>query len=450
MNSKDGGWDLSDLEKEIDLAVDKLFVQQDGDSEHLVQHKKGSSPITKEAKEPDRDHPSLVIPPTREKKMLPRELREKLEEVEAQLLTLEWDINSKHINRAINLLQDLREFPDGKDEIKEVVILIQKVLYQLLLDENKLTPIALKFLQRSWKAVKGMNDERFSFEIDKKTLVGDLKEEFRRLKLDEEMPKERKEEIRERKEEAIAKKPPEEIIAPKPPEEIIAKRPPKEIISRKYLEETGIPSEQMMKVMNKIQELEDMVNEEKNRLENIYQEIISFKTKLRKGPSVEKEVVKEPEEEEIVDLDERLGEETHISSDLIAEQPTKASFLIVSLFEASGVVFGIPQDHILRSFPVKKWVADFFIKSGRVKLKDKDIPLLDLFQVFRLRESTEENPLIILVKRSKDSMAAVIVDQALSREEIEYHPVERKPYILGKGVSGKEEVWIIDVEQILQ
>ena len=160
MNSKDGGWDLSDLEKEIDLAVDKLFVQQDGDSEHLVQHKKGSSPITKEAKEPDRDHPSLVIPPTREKKMLPRELREKLEEVEAQLLTLEWDINSKHINRAINLLQDLREFPDGKDEIKEVVILIQKVLYQLLLDENKLTPIALKFLQRSWKAVKGMNDER--------------------------------------------------------------------------------------------------------------------------------------------------------------------------------------------------------------------------------------------------------------------------------------------------
>ena len=93
-------------------------------------------------------------------------------------------------------------------------------------------------------------------------------------------------------------------------------------------------------------------------------------------------------------------------------------------------------------------MADFFIESGRVKLKEREIPLLNLFHIFRLKPSTEENPLVLLIRVSEDRLAAVIVDQAVSREQIEYQPIKDKPYVLGKGIWKAGEVWIIDTGQI--
>jgi len=48
----------------------------------------------------------------------------------------------------------------------------------------------------------------------------------------------------------------------------------------------------------------------------------------------------------------------------------------------------------------------------------------------------------------EDRPAAIIVDQSVSREEIEYRPIEGRPYILGQGISKSGRVWILDAEQI--
>ncbi|MBW2040258.1 MAG: hypothetical protein JRI46_11850 [Deltaproteobacteria bacterium] len=381
MNEKDSGWDLTDLEREIEGAVDKLFVEK----------KRQAGPVV----QPKEVHPSPTAPPIKEGRVLSPELRDKLEEVEAQLLTLEWDISSKHINKAINLIQDLRKLPYGGDEFKAVAILIQKVLYQLLLDESKLTPHALKFLQKSWKVVKGMTDERFSFEIDKKTLVRELTVEFQRLKIEEEVPKER----------IVTRRPPEEERI-SIEEKIVTKRP---------LKEARISFEEIKRLMDRIQKLEAVLDNERKRWENIHKEIISYKADLQRILKAE-ELRKEPEEEEIVELDERLERGSYQPSDFAPQQPLRVPTMAISLFEASEALFGLPDDHIVRSFPVKKWVADFFIESGKVKLKDREISLLNPFQVFRLKPSTEENPLVLLVKGRDDNPAAVIVDQAISRE----------------------------------
>jgi chemotaxis signal transduction protein len=83
-----------------------------------------------------------------------------------------------------------------------------------------------------------------------------------------------------------------------------------------------------------------------------------------------------------------------------------------------------------------------------VKLKNREVPLFNLCQVFRLQPSREENPLVILIKGKEDRPAAIIIDQVISREEIEYQPIEGRPYIFGQGISKRGKTWILDAEQI--
>ena len=431
MSEKDGGWDLSDLEKEIDSTVDNLLVKKKGQT---------STAIPPQAQPPanhlpfesagiaERLSPSSSFSQTAQSP--PRELKEKLEEVEAQLLTLEWDINSKNINSAITHLQDLRKYSHLGNELEKVIILIQKVLYQLILDESKLTPLALKFLQKSWKAVKGMTDERFSLEIDKETLVRELLAEFQRLKIEDEASKEQIERIESRGS----------------LEGRIAQREAK--VSEKPLVNARISLAEIDKFMNKLEKLVQVVNEEQKRWKSIHQEIINFKADLQRKFRPMQDIDENLQRERKAGLDERLERVSDQPSDRELQQAVSTPVISVSLCKVSGVIFGLPEKQIVRSFPTKKWVSDSFIERGKVKLKNREIPLFNIVQVFKLRPSTEENPLVLLIKGKEDRPAAVIIDQAISREAIEYQPIEGRPYIFGQGISQRGRVWILDAEQI--
>jgi hypothetical protein len=432
MNGKDGGWDLSDLEKEIDSTVDTLLVKK-GDKTKAVTQTKNAQPPVDEAGMADQ--PSPVSPPPLSSSSAPvtpplsQDLQEKLEAVEAQLLTLEWDISSKHLNNAITHLQDLRNLSHMGDELEKVIILIQKVLYQLNVDESKLTPSALKFLQKSWKVVKGMTDERFSLEIDKGTLVRELITEFQNLRMGEAPQREI-----------------EKIEARFPHEEHIVRG--EERVAKKPSVEKRIPLAELDKFMTKIEKLLRVVNEEKKRLEGIQQEIINFKDDLQNTLNSGRDIQRTPQQEGIAELEKRLTREAYRSSDLELPRTVSTPSVSIVLFKASGVTFGLPEQQIIRSFPIKKWVSEFFIERGKVKLKNREIPLFNIFQVFKLKPSTEENPLVLLIKGRADRPAALIIDQAMSREEIEYKPIEERPYILGQGSARSGKVWILDAEQI--
>lgn len=434
MKGKDGGWDLSDLEHEIDSAVDTLLVEKGEKANSVSQPQETHSSNNKEAGIPERPFPSPPpsppsSAPAHTTEPVSQELQEKLEAVEAQLLTLEWDISSKHLNNAITYLQDLRKLSHVGDELEKVIILIQKVLYQLNVDESKLTPAALKFLQKSWKAVKGMTDERFSTEIDKGTLVRELIMEFQSLRI-EEAPKKREERIETRH----------------PPRERVALR--EERVTEEPSTTTPIPFAEFDKFMNKIEQLLQVVNGERKRLEGIHQEIITFKNGLQNALNSGTDLQRTPQKEGIAELDERLSRQPYRQSDLELAQAVRAPIVRAFLFKVSGITFALPEQQIIRSFPIKKWVSEFFIERGKVKLKNREIPLFNICQVFKLRPSTQENPLVLLVKGREDRPAAVIIDQAISREEIEYEPIEGKPYILGQGKAKSGKVWILHAEQI--
>ena len=427
MNGKDGGWDLSDLEKEIDSTVDTLLVEEKKQSNPVTQPPKTRSPLNEAGLTDRPSSPTPSASQAQTQKPVPRELQEKLEEVEAQLLTLEWDISSKHINNAITHLQDLRRFSHVGNELEKVIILIQKVLHQLILDDSKLTPAALKFLQKSWKAVKGMTDERFSFEIDKTTLVRELTAEFQKLRIEEAPP--------EKVERVETRQPPAERSA------LVEER-----VTEKPSVEAHIPFAELDKFMHRIENLVQVVNEERKRWESIHQEITHCKTELQKTLNAQGKIQREVPKR--TELDEGVSREPYRPSDLELQQTVNTPVLAVSLFKVSGVVFGIPEKQIIRSFPIKKWVSEFFIERGKVKLKNREIPLFNILQVFKLKPSTEENPQVLLIRGREDRPAALIIDQAISRDEIEYQPIEGKPYILGQGKSRSGRVWILDAEQI--
>lgn len=459
MNGKDGGLDLSDLEKEIDSAVDLLLVkkkeqtksagvsQGQPSNNHLpieraeTTDRASPHPATQPQAKPSKIHPSfenaaIVKGPPSSASMTQTTtssghlLQEKLEEVEAQLLTLEWDLNAKHINNAITHLQDLRKNTHLGNELEKVIILIQKVLYQLILDESKLTPAALKFLQKSWKAIKGMTDKRFSLEIDKEALARELLAEFQRLRIEEKVTKEQT----------------KVVDAQRSLEGTLAQEETR--ASEQSLVNERISLTEIDTFMTKLEKLMHVINEEQKRWESIHQEIINVKDDLQRKLRSISETSEKKLEEEKLELDEVLEKVSAQPSNLESQQAVSSPVIAVSLFQVSGVVFALPEKQIIRSFPTKKWVSDSFIERGKVKLKNREIPLFNICQVFKLKPSTEENPLVILIKGREDHPAAVIIDKAISREEMEYQPIEGRPYIWGQGISKRGRVWILNVEQI--
>ena len=276
-----------------------------------------------------------------------------------------------------------------------------------------------------------MTDERFSFEIDKKTLVLELMAEFQKLRIEgapKEVPKE-----------AEAQRPARERIAPV--EERVAQTPSVE---------TKIPFAEIDKFMDKIETLVRIVNEERKRWESIHQEIGNLKAEMQKQLSSGRSAERESENEEIAGFADRLerGEYSHSPSDPGLSQSLERPTVAISLVTVSGITFGILEKQIIRIFPIKKWVSDFFIERGKVKLKNREIPLFNIVQVFKLKPSMVENPQVLLLRGKEDRPAAIIVDQALSREEIEYQLTEGRPYILGQGTTKNGRVWILDANQI--
>ena len=166
MNDRDSGWDVSDLEKEIDAAVDRLFVEETGAKNQEVQ---AEQQRVREQPKPEPREPEPHKPEPEERVTVPvrkpvglgqgivgQELEHKFEEVEAQLLTLEWDINAKQMTRAMNLLQDLRGVVSKGSILEAVVVQIQKILNHIFLDDSKLTPDIVKLLLKLWKGAKRM------------------------------------------------------------------------------------------------------------------------------------------------------------------------------------------------------------------------------------------------------------------------------------------------------
>ncbi len=153
--------DFEELEKEIDKAIDTLFVTKEEASE-----KPAEGPVEAAVEELEE---GVIF-------QADEELQKKLEGIEVELLTLEWEFKPEGIRRAIGLLQEVREL-ELPETMEKATELLQKALHRFMVDDSNVTPEGVKFVQDLWRFLKGVAEGR---ELSSERL-GVFESEYERL-----------------------------------------------------------------------------------------------------------------------------------------------------------------------------------------------------------------------------------------------------------------------------
>jgi len=140
--------DILGLEEEIDSAVDRLFVEKNGSTPETLIKK---SPVKEPSYTMEKDfdiestiHPHPAPPP----------FLKSIENMESQLLSLEWEITKENLGKTREEVLAMRGTLKEKPDITSVLNLMEKVLDYMMKNEEKIRPPLVKFLLDSKETIK--------------------------------------------------------------------------------------------------------------------------------------------------------------------------------------------------------------------------------------------------------------------------------------------------------
>jgi len=204
MDKMTGEEDLKGLEEEIDDAVDRLFVEKKrGGAESFLMESPPiepplktpvlepsisptlepsmKSPIFEPAMEPPilepAMEPSLLEPSFEMENIFDRErslhppsvpipFLKSIEKMEAQLLSLEWEITEEKLQKTREEVLALRELLKQKADITSILSDMEKVLSHMMKNEENIKPPCIKFLLDSKETIKLLMRKETEGEID--------------------------------------------------------------------------------------------------------------------------------------------------------------------------------------------------------------------------------------------------------------------------------------------
>ena len=344
--------DLEKLDQEIEKAIDRIFVE-------------------KEMAKEEGEEPAIVPPAGAKEREIPSvpgetDFQKKLEEIEAQLLTIEWEMNPLNIRKGMELTAKLMSHPLCADEMADALDLLHKTLHEFNENEGTVTPASIKFLQDLWGFIKGSAEGKG----DGKGAVAQLRKTFYEVfGIEEALVEEEKGEEK-------------ALEAPERWERF---------------------EELMVDHIRRLQRLRKLVDEEIKEIRRDWRRILS---EWRRAERKEVSLLK-------------IGEE----------------------------FYAIPSSQLLRSLPLQREMADAFLRSGEVKLKDATVSLLYL----KGEEGEELFPLgfkpVLVFLKIGDEIRGIVVDEVLPRIEMEFfpllHPTE---FIAGWGEWEGKEVKLFELK----
>jgi len=139
--------EIKSLEEEIDLAVDRLFVEKMGE---LIENPSMESQSVGAAYEMGKSEIEEPLHPPSE----PLPSLKPLEKVETQLLSVEWEITKEGLEKTKKEVIDFRSLLKGKPDIASVLNFMEKVLNYMLKNEANIHPVLIKFLLDSKETIK--------------------------------------------------------------------------------------------------------------------------------------------------------------------------------------------------------------------------------------------------------------------------------------------------------
>jgi hypothetical protein len=323
------GVDASELEADIDRAIDELFVKKGEAKEPSVA--KPEEPAEKPAEEP-KDEPAEE--PVLEK---PTELADDpLADLKESLLTLDWEITPESINAFEKELQLVSDKVSDDRHSMAVIKMALGVLQYLRAAKESAAPISIQFLHGATRGLDIFVREPAPAEAERSEVMDKLLGQFRRVKA--EIQRMQPREAPEKAEEPPAIEPTvepepteepilEEITAEEPVLEDLTEVAPvfEEIIEDEpILEEVPAKTEIAAAPPEEEPLIEELVGEEPV-VEELPPEELDFMADLEEEPMLEEPVEEEPTLEamtpEELTLEEAAPEEPTLVADL-EEEPT--------------------------------------------------------------------------------------------------------------------------------
>ena len=313
------GVDASELEADIDKAIDELFVKKtEGQEPSLVEKAPPEEPAEKPAEKPVEE--SVSAPPA-------EAADDSLAQLKESLLTLDWEITPESIQDFEEKLQAVGDKHGDNRHCMAVIKMSLGVLQYLRAAKADAAPISVQFLHGAARGLDLFVREPAATEAERSEVMDTLLGQFRRVKA----------EIQRMKPPAVA---PEPAVEPPPVEEPILE----EMVAEEPALEDIIEEEPILEEIAAEQPVAATPSEEEPVLDELFGEEPLFEDGLEEEPTL----VAPPEEEPTLEAltaeeptlaapseEEPLPEE--LFEELLAEEPPEAEPTLEPLPEEEPV-----------------------------------------------------------------------------------------------------------------
>ena len=366
---------------EIDDAIDQLFVgKRGGETESFLMEPEVSepplkssvlepairpstlepltkSPISKAPLKPSFLEPSYETEKTFERESpfrspsAPVPFLKSIEQMEAQLLSLEWEITEEKLKNTKKEVVALRELLKHKADIASILSYMEGALSYMIQDEANIRPPWIKFLLDSKDTIKLLMRKETEGEIDIYKHLAYLGIEARISCL-----------------EGMANT---HLIQPSPGGESKA-------VEKK---EVSVPGEK------KMEDMSDKINLFMKRIEEIFgtveRQISRVEETIRRpsGPSME-------------------GKSKHVN---------------VTIFRVDEKLFGVETEKIFKLFKVPITFHEKYSDQARIRLRDLEVKMINLKKILSIPGDDLPGEMRILTVKDNGEYKGLMVDQVLKK-----------------------------------
>ncbi len=352
------------LEKDIDHAIDSLFVEKGVEAEKAPSAAMGMA-STEPVKSPEVKPGPRVQESVSQRTDSPTR---NLENLETHLLSLEWEISRDVIGKVISELGFVREAYRNNRAIFQVVEIMDRVAHSLIDDEGNITPESLRFLLEAKDGIKLLRDELKDKEDCKNMILSGILARYQLMQSQGETPdREDHNSARERDFATLAR--------------------------------------DLRKLSRQLQ------------------------VEIRQLGAITKEL--QPRRELL-----------------------PASEMVETvLVESSGRVFAIEKDLVLRSVKIPFTMVRTIWKDREIRIRGTRLPLINVFRLFRLKGRVEPNEKTVVMIKKGGRTLAVLVDRLLQGKGIPaQHVREQKSvaYVRGVASMGRgRNVYFLDIDRMM-
>ncbi len=336
--------DLKGLEKEIEAAVDRLFVEKGAKTAFTAPSIEPPQAASVSEKEKEAEWGTISLAPPQ-----PPQPIHPLEALETQILSLEWEVTKENLEKTMEKILAMKEETKGIPEIPSVLHRMARVLTYMIQNEEKIKPHLLQFLVDSKETLKLLMKKEMGPEMDlyKRLVLAGMEARFLTL-----------EEFQE--------------IRPTP---------------------TAIPVESP-----------PILPEFSNKPE--------FSGILPKM-----ELLSEKIDRLVEKMDQHLMAHTTMAERPVSSPQDGGGLprTKITLFKIGERLFGVESDKVEKLFKVPKPLSKKILREKRLRLKEWEIRMVDLENLFSIPPEEGEDEKQVLILKIDGEYKGVMMDRVLNR-----------------------------------